>query len=390
MVNAVEVVVIVGQRGDVHQALDEDLGQLDEQAETGHRGDDAGIGFADAILHELALEPVGDVPRGFVGAALGHGALLTELIQAQFVVGIDARLGHARRACALDVLGLQLGADHATDRPMHQQIRIAPDRRGEMGIGLVVETEVTVVVRAVDRLAQRSEHHRLDQPEVRPLADLLEQRLVVRRHRIGLALGQGQPHLAEELAQIGLLFQGRRVMHPVQGRHLVLLEEFRSGHVGAQHAFLDQLVGIVALGRADLGYLAVGAKDDAGVLGVEIDRTAYVTSSQQHLVQAVELLQVRHHFAELLAQLLAFGRLGLLQHRRNLVVGQARVGVDDRLIELVAGHAPGGGDGHLADHGQAIHLGIERAKAVGQGFRQHGDNPLGEIHRVAALLRLGV
>src|SRR5690606_25639035 len=40
MMQRIEMVVIAGHRRDMHQAFDVDIGQLDEQAETGDRGDD--------------------------------------------------------------------------------------------------------------------------------------------------------------------------------------------------------------------------------------------------------------------------------------------------------------------------------------------------------------
>ncbi|MNC22364.1 hypothetical protein D3C75_703630 [compost metagenome] len=90
----------------------------------------------------------------------------------------------------------------------------------------------------------------------------------------------------------------------------------------------------------------------------------------------------------LLAQVLGFGGIGLLQQLADLGVGQARMGVDHRLVELVAGQLAALRHGHLADHGQAIDQRIQRAQAVGQLLGQHRDHPLGEIHRVAALDRL--
>ncbi|MNP49745.1 hypothetical protein D3C76_1439520 [compost metagenome] len=64
----------------------------------------------------------------------------------------------------------------------------------------------------------------------------------------------------------------------------MLLQELGGGHVGRQHAFLDQLVGIVARGWPNFGDLALGAEDNPGFLGFEIDRTAYMASRKQHLV----------------------------------------------------------------------------------------------------------
>ena len=90
------------------------------------------------------------------------------------------------------------------------------------------------------------------------------------------------------------------------------------------------------------------------------------------------------------AQLLGFGAVGLLQHLANFVVSQPRVGVNHRFIEGVTGELAGGRDGHLRDHSQTIHQRVQRAQTVGQHLRQHGDHPLGEIHRVAAILCLAV
>ena len=174
MVNRVEVVVVGRQRGHMHQALDVDVAQFDENAETGHRGDHTGEGLTNTILHELALEPVDHVAGRLVGATLGHRALLAEFFQGRLVIRIDACLGHDRRPRTLNVLGVALGTDHAANGSMHQQVRVATDRRGEVGISLVIETEVPFVLRAIYRLAQRTQHHGLDQVIVRALADAFQ------------------------------------------------------------------------------------------------------------------------------------------------------------------------------------------------------------------------
>ena len=118
----------------------------------------------------------------------------------------------------------------------------------------------------------------------------------------------------------------------------MILHEARGGDVGGQQALLDQLVRIVTLGWADLVDLAIGAEDDTGFLRLEVDGAALVTSGHQHLVQRIELIEVRQDFLVLAAQGLALAALGVLQHQADLVVGQARVGVDHRLVELVVDH----------------------------------------------------
>ena len=112
-----------------------------------------------------------------------------------------------------------------------------------------------------------------------------QQGLVVLRRRTILAFVQGQTELAEEGAQLFQTLRWRAIVNAVQRRDFVLLQEFSGGHVGRQHAFLDQLVRIVAHGRPDFGDLALGTEDDPGFLGFEIDRATHVTGRQQYLVQ---------------------------------------------------------------------------------------------------------
>ena len=103
VMHGIEVVVIARQRGDVHQAFDVDIFQLDEQAKARHRSDHALEGFADAILHELALEPVDDVTGRFISAPLGQRALLAQLLQRRLIVRIDARARHRHGAGTTNV-----------------------------------------------------------------------------------------------------------------------------------------------------------------------------------------------------------------------------------------------------------------------------------------------
>ena len=170
----------------------------------------------------------------------------------------------------------------------------------------------------------------------------------------------------------------------------MLLQELGSGHVGSQHALFDQLVGIVAHGRADFRDLALVTEDDAGFLGLEVDGATGVTRLHQHLVQVVQVLQVWHDRLVLFAQRLAFTGARVLEHAADLVVGQAGVGVDNAFVELIVDHLAGLVHGHFADHGQAINMRVQRAQAVGQLLGEHRHHALGEVHRVAALLRFDV
>ncbi len=280
--------------------------------------------------------------------------------------------------------------DHAADSPVREQIRIATNRRSEVRIRLVIQAKVTLVIRAVHRLTQRTQHHGLDQMEIRTVLDACQQRLVILRRRTVFALVQRQTQLAEEGPEFFQTLWRRTIVHTVQGWNFVLFQEFSRGHVGRQHAFLDQLVRIVARGRPDFGDFALSTEDDPGFLSFKINRATGMTSAQQHFVQRIKLLQVRHDAGVFATQFLGFSRFWLLQDRADLVVGQAGMGVNDCLVELVISHLAGFGQGHFTDHGQAIDVRIQRAQAVGQLLGQHRNHALGEVHRVATHLRFSV
>ena len=77
---------------------------------------------------------------------------------------------------------------------MHLQVGIAADRRREMGISLQRQPEMTGIAWVVDRLSQGTQHHRLDQMGVSPIANLNQQPGIVQRRGF-VAATQPQPHL---------------------------------------------------------------------------------------------------------------------------------------------------------------------------------------------------
>ena len=135
MLDVVELEVVLAELGDMHQAFDVDRVEGDENAEGGHCRNGAFELLADALLHEEALEPVLDVARRLVGTALGARAVQADVVP------------------AADRLVFFLG-EHGLDGAVHEQVGIAPDRRGEVGVMLVGKAEVADVVGAVHGLAQ--------------------------------------------------------------------------------------------------------------------------------------------------------------------------------------------------------------------------------------------
>src|SRR5690606_18644980 len=162
--------IFPAQLGDVDHPLDEQGVERDEHAERRHAGDAARELLPDALAHVLALEPGLDVARGLVGTAL-----VLRAGQADRFPGLPLRLVGLGSAPLPARQPIALALDQRLDHPMVQQVRIAPDRRSEMRIGLVGEAEVAAVLGGVDRLLHRAKQHRLEQLRIRPPLDLAGQ-----------------------------------------------------------------------------------------------------------------------------------------------------------------------------------------------------------------------
>ena len=181
------------------------------------------------------------------------------------------------------------------------------------------------VVRAVNRLLQRAQHHRLQELRVRPVLDAREQLRVVARVRI-ISPAQLQSKTLQKLAQRREFLRCRAFVDAVEHRVIVAAQEVRSADIGGEHAFLDQPVGIVALDRHDALDLAVLVEDHLGLDGLEVDRAAPLARLREQPVEPVQVLHVRQQ------GVVAARRLAplVLQHRRDLGIGEPRVRAEHR------------------------------------------------------------
>ena len=317
---------------------------------------------------------------------LAHGDHVVEA-ERQNVIALDRR----QAARVVRVGGVRAAADQVADGAVHQQVRVTADRRGEVGVGVVGQPEVALHMGLVLGLAHGAQHHGLDHLAVRPvgdgLAELLEHLRADRPFRPGNA--QAQP--AQELLQVGqALFLGRLVV-PVERRQLRFLEQARGADIGRQHRLLDHHVGHVALHRHDVADLGLLIEQDAAFVALEVDGATQFPAAAQGQVHLVEgphriqgfVVQALHGFG---------GELGfrLLDNRAHLVVGEAVTGAHHAFAEHEAGDAAVGGHQHVAVKTQPVHVRVQRAQAVGQRLGQHRHHPVGEVHRVAALVRFVV
>ena len=101
---------VVAERREPHHAFDGHLVELHEKAELRHPGNDAGERLAGALPQQEAPETAGDFPFGLGRGAFSGVALVRR--HKQLVPGED----RPRRR-----------AERKGQRPVHQQVGIAPD-----------------------------------------------------------------------------------------------------------------------------------------------------------------------------------------------------------------------------------------------------------------------
>ena len=276
-------------------------------------------------------------------------------------------------------------AQDGLDDAVHQQVGVAPDGAGEVRVGLEGQAEVAAVDGGVDGLAHRAQQHHVDLLGVGALlgglGDALE---LVRAGLIAHAQAHAQ-RLQVGAQQLHLLGRGPLV-HAVQAHVLAQADEVGAAHVGRQHALFDQAVRVVARARHDLLDVAGLVAHDLRLDGVEVDRAAPLPRAQQGAVHLVQVQQVGHARAPLRG--LGPARVG--QDGRHLGVGQARVAVHHRRVQLVGMHLALRGDQHVAHHAQALHLGVERAQAVAELLGQHGDHAARKVHAGGAVVGVDV
>ena len=128
--------------------------------------------------------------------------------------------------------------------------------------------------------------------------------------------------------------------------------------------------------------LRLSVKDKLRLFTLKRDPTALFARLIQRFVEVVQLFDVFDQRRVLFAQILI-----ALQHMPDLGIGQARMGTHHCFVELIARQTSLAGDGHFADHTQAVHLRVEGTQAVGEHFWQHRYNLRREVDRRTAAAR---
>jgi hypothetical protein len=138
--------------------------------------------------------------------------------------------------------------------------------------------------------ARATAKHRLQEPEVGALARAVEELRIVRGARL-LAADRCRADVARNSRNAASLSGGGGSCTRKERHLLALGKEVRSADVRGEHAFLDQLVRVVARRRDDRGDLAVLVELDGELGRIEVDGAALLARGGERLVQRVEALR---------------------------------------------------------------------------------------------------
>ena len=242
------------------------------------------------------------------------------------------------------------------------------------------EAEVPLVLGAVDGLGQRPQHEHLEHPAVVPFPQAIQG--LTQHRRIKPPPRQANPGVGERLPYPLVPFSRRPFVHPIQSGDSVLFDKRRRAHVGGDHGFLDEPVGV----RADEGVNGrnvISGKLQRRLVSVEIQRPALISGHPQG---AERPLQVGKRPADLGLHVQRAG----IQEFLYPLVGEPLPGADNRFVELETRDVARVRNLHVANHGKPGLSRFQRAEPVGYRFRQHRHHPVGQVNRVAPLQRLRV
>ena len=138
----------------------------------------------------------------------------------------------------------------ANQRAMDDEVGVAADRRGEVGVAAQVEAEVPIIFMGVLGLRLGAKNDFVDKP-LGGLALRARKNTIEVRGAHMLALGELDPQRRQELAELAELLHRWRVVGAVDQRRKLGFQRLGGGDVGQNHEFLDQPMRIEPLGPSD-------------------------------------------------------------------------------------------------------------------------------------------
>ena len=355
------------------EALDA-IVELDEDTEGRDAADDAREFLADELRHVLDLLHVRRLALCLDGDAFALRSVVRNLRQHR----AQLRLALCRDAARRKRLAQQT---------VHDEVRIAANRRGEVRVVASGQAEVAEAHVAVACLLHRAQRHRADDALFRLALDLLEHLLDVHRLDVSrLRLMNEESEGTEQVVEALDLLVRRLFMHAVHERLMLRVHVTSHRLIRDQHALFDDGLRQRALALNEGDRMSFVIEFDLDLRHVEVNRAAAMALGLEDVAQRFERLE---HLADVLV--VRDERLRLVdEHLVDDIVGQAAVNVDDRRDDLVTRDFALRRDLHLTGHREAVNAGVEAADAVAELLRQHRDDAVHEVDARAALARLAV
>ena len=263
---------------------------------------------------------------------------------------------------------------------MHDQVRVAADGRGEVGVAVGREAEVAERLRRVARLLHGAQQDRVDEPLLGASLRLLEHGGERPGRRTPLLHPQTQPEALEEARQLAHALRGRRLVHAVEEAERPARELARHRLVGGEHELLDHLVRDRALGAHDLCGSAAEVEHHLGFGEVEVDGAPLPAAGHEQARQRLGALERLDQGAEGGAH----PRIAVDQRLADLGVGQARGASHDGVVEGDRRLPPARIEFQADGLHQAVLVGLQAADAVRQLLGEHGEDAVGEVDARAA------
>ena len=265
---------------------------------------------------------------------------------------------------------------------MHDQVGVAADRRGEVGVAAQVQAEMADIVGRVDRLRLGAQHHLVDDVCVRAALARSQDAVEVARRATACALGEAAGRASQEVAQRSSFSLRGRVVHAVDQRACACaLQRLGGGDIGLDHELFDQLVRLEPLARAMMRRLRPSASS-------MILRSGRSRSSGSRRSRAARERGVGgpQRLEDRLQQRLGLRRAGGRRSRPAPPRRRAwRPSASGRATKRVALLVAVAVEHHAHDQAGAVLAFAQRAQIGGQLLRQHRHDAVGEIDGVAAL-----
>ncbi len=313
---------------------------------------------APAPFPQLALQEI--ARAHLVGPALGGHRLALALGAVHGDIG-DVRALRRRLA----------GADQRQQRAMSHKVRIATDRRREVGVRGASEAGVAEVSRAVVRLLQRAQHEAsVGVAPVLASARLSRDEAADLPHQLGRparakALGKGRRGYVERGELRNQALDPRWIgalVDAVEGRDLSPLAELGDLLVGEDHQVLDQAVRLRLGDRFRSHDGAVGVEVELGLERLDLQGADATAIGQRRGRPPRERKRLGDSRGS---------GLSPVEDPIELVVVEALVRADAGPLEAGRPRNAVGTHDDLRGHRQALHPRREAARIVGKRSRQH-------------------